>query len=169
MGPLKNKELSMIFAEIADALEFKGDARFKIIAYRKVSRVLEGLIDDIEVLAKDGKLGEIPGVGEGIAKKIEEYLATGKMKKHKEALSGIPKGLLDLLRIQNLGPKTLALAHKELDVRNLEDLRRVVEDGSLAKLFRMGEQRVENIKKGIEVFMQARERIPIYEAVEISD
>jgi len=76
---------------------------------------------------------------------------------------------LDLLRIQNLGPKTLALAHKELGVRNLEDLQKVVVDGSLAKLFRMGEQRVKNIKKGMDVFMRARDRIPLYEAVEISD
>lgn len=166
---MKNRELSRIFAEIADALEFKGGARFRIIAYRRVSRVLEDLMDDIEVLAEDGKLREIPAVGEGIAKKIVEYLATGRMKKHEEALSGIPNGLLDLLRIQNLGPKTLALAHRELGVRNLEDLRRVVEDGSLARLFRMGDRRVENIKRGIEVFVRARERIPVYEAVEISD
>ena len=166
---MKNKELSRIFAEIADALEFKGDNRFKIIAYRRVSRVLDDLTDDVEVLAKRGKLREIPGIGEGIAKKIEEYLAAGRMKKHEEVLSGIPRDLLNLLRIQNFGPKTLALAHKKLGVKNLEDLKRVIDDGSLASLFRMGQQRVDNIKKGIEVFLQARERIPIYEAVEIGD
>lgn len=166
---MKNKELSRIFGEIADALEFKGDNRFKIIAYRKVSRVLDDLTDNVEVLAETGKLREIPGIGEGIAKKIEEYLATGRMTKHEEALSGIPKELLSLLKIQNLGPKTLALAHKKLGVKNLEDLKRVMDDGSLANLFRMGQRRVDNIKKGIEVFLQTRERIPIYEAVEISD
>lgn len=166
---MKNKELSRIFAEIADALEFKGENRFKIIAYRRSSSVLEDLTEDVEVLAKKGRLRDIPGVGEGIAKKIEEYLATGKMKKHEEALSEIPKSLLNLLKIQNLGPKTLALAHKKLGVKNLEDLKRVIDDGSLAGLFRMGPQRVDNIKKGVEIFVQARERIPIYEAVEISD
>jgi len=166
---MKNKELSKIFAEIADALEFKGDNRFKIIAYRKASRILEDLTDDVEVLARGKKLREIPGVGEGIAQKIEEYLATGRMKKYEEALLGIPKDLLNLLRVQNLGPKTLALAYKKLDVRNLRDLRRVIDDGSLASLFRMGKQKVENIRKGIEIFMQARERIPICEAVEISE
>ncbi len=166
---MKNEEISKIFADIADALEFKGDNRFKVIAYRKASRVLEDLPEDVEILAKDGRLREIPGVGEGIAKKIEEYLDKGRMKKYEEALSGIPKSLLDLLRIQNLGPKTLALVHRDLGVKDLEDLRRVIDDGSLAGLFRMGEQRVENIRKGIEFFMQARERIPIHEAVEISD
>ena len=169
MSPMKNKELSKIFAEIADALEFKSDDRFKIIAYRKVSRVLDDLTDDVGVLAKGGKLREIPGIGEGIAKKVEEYLATGSMKKHEEALSGIPKDLLNLLKIQNLGPKTLALAHRKLGVKNLKDLKRVIDDGSLVSLFRMGRQRVDNIKKGIEIFVQGRERIPIHEAVEVSD
>ncbi|MCP2606400.1 DNA polymerase/3'-5' exonuclease PolX, partial [Candidatus Aminicenantes bacterium AC-708-I09] len=140
---------------------------FRIIAYRKAARVLEDLTEDIEVITKKGKLREIPGVGEGIAKKIEEYLKTGKMKKYEEALSGIPEGLLELLEIQNLGAKTISLAHKELGVKNLDDLKRVIEDGSLAKLFGMGEKKVENIKKGIEIYEQAHERIPIYEALTI--
>jgi DNA polymerase (family 10) len=169
MSTTKNRELSKIFSEIADALEFKGDNRFKIIAYRKVSSVLADLTEDVTILAEKGRLREIPGIGEGIAKKIEEYLATGIMKKHEEVLSQIPKDLLNLLKIQNLGPKTLALAHRKLGVKNLEDLKRVIDDGSLATLFRMGEQRVDNIKKGIEIFVQARERIPINEAVKISD
>jgi len=166
---MKNKELSRIFAEIADALEFKGENRFKIIAYRKASKILDELTDDVEVLARRGQLQEIPGIGEGIAKKIEEYLTTRGIKKHKEALSGIPKDLLKLLKVQNLGPKTLALAYEKLGVRNLEDLKRVIDNGSMADLFRMGRQRVDNIKKGIEAFVRTRERILLYEAFEISD
>ena len=163
----KNKELAYIFSKIADALELKGESSFRIIAYRKAARVLEDLTEDIEAIAKKGKLREIPSVGEGIAKKIDEYLKTGKMKKYEEALSGIPEGLLELLEIQNLGAKTISLAHKELGVKNLNDLKRVIEDGSLAKLFGMGEKKVENIKKGIEIYEQAHERIPIYEALTI--
>lgn len=169
MVSMKSKELSKMFAEIADALEFKGDNRFKIIAYRKASKALDDLTEDVEILARRGQLQEIPGIGEAIAKKIEEYLTTGKMKKYEEALSRIPRDLLKLLKVQNLGPKTLALAYEKLGVKNLEDLKRVIADGSLASLFRMGEQRVDNIKKGIEVFERTRERIPLYEAFEISD
>jgi DNA polymerase (family 10) len=163
----KNKELAYIFSRIGDALELKGESSFRIIAYRKAARILEDLTEDIEVLAEKGKLREIPGVGEGIAKKIEEYLKTGKMKKYEEALSGIPEGLLELLEIQNLGARTIHLAYKELGVKDLQDLKRVIEDGSLAKLFGMGEKKVENIKKGIEIYEQAHERIPIYEALTI--
>ncbi|HDN97890.1 MAG TPA: DNA polymerase/3'-5' exonuclease PolX, partial [bacterium] len=115
----------------------------------------------IEELWKNGKLEEIPGIGKGMAEKIEEYLKTGKMKKYEEAISGIPDGLLELLNIPNLGPKTLSLAYKKLNVKNLDDLKRVIEDGSLAKLSRMGEKKVENIKKGIQLYEEGTSRIPL--------
>lgn len=158
---MKNKELAEIFSRIADALEFKGEMAFKVIAYRKAARVLDDLTEDIEQIAQEGKLETLPGIGEGIAKKIQEYLKTGKMKKYEEAVKGIPEGLLELLHIQNLGPKTLALAHRELGVKNLSDLKRVIEDGSLKNLFGMGEKKVDNIKKGIELYEQGKSRMAI--------
>ncbi|MEO0098746.1 MAG: DNA polymerase/3'-5' exonuclease PolX [candidate division WOR-3 bacterium] len=166
---MRNKELAEIFSRIADALEFKGEMAFKVIAYRKAARVLEDLTEDIEKIAQEGKLETLPGIGEGIAKKIEEYLKTGKMKKYEEAVKGIPEGLLELLNIQNLGPKTLALAHRELGVKNLADLKRVIEDGSLKDLFGMGEKKVENIKKGIELYEQGKSRMGIDAALAIAE
>jgi DNA polymerase (family 10) len=162
---MKNKEIASIFSRIADALEIKGEMQFKVIAYKKASRILEDLTEDIETTAKEKRLQKIPGIGEGMAKKIEEYLETGRMKKYAEALSGLPEGLLELLEIQSMGAKTIHLAHKELGVKSLDDLKKVIEDGSLAKLFGMGDKRVENIKKGIEIYEKAQERIPIYDAI----
>ena len=148
---MKNFELARMFEKIADALEIKGENQFKVIAYRKVSRILKDFPEDIEKVYREGRLREIPGIGEGIAKKISEYLKTGEMKKYREALDGIPQGLLELLDIPNLGPKTIKLAHEKLGVKNLEDLKRVIEDGSLAKLPGMGAKKVENIRVGIEM------------------
>lgn len=162
---MKNKEIASIFSRIADALEIKGEMQFKVIAYKKASRTLEDLTEDIETIAKEKRLQKIPGIGEGMAKKIEEYLETGQMKKYAEALSGLPEGLLELLEIQSMGAKTIHMAHKELGVKSLDDLKKVIEDGSLAKLFGMGDKRVENIKKGIEIYEKAQERIPIYDAI----
>ncbi|MFQ5722046.1 MAG: helix-hairpin-helix domain-containing protein, partial [Candidatus Aminicenantales bacterium] len=166
---MKNKEIAAILARIGDALEIKGETGFKVLAYRKAARILEDLTEDVEKIARQKKLQEIPGIGSGIAKKIEEYLATGQMKKYQEALAGIPESLLDLLEIQNLGAKTLHLAYQKLGVKNLADLQRVIEDGSLAKLYGLGEKKVENIKKGIEIYEQAQQRIPIFDAVNIVD
>lgn len=164
---MKNKEIAIIFSRIADALEIKGETGFKVIAYRKASRILEDLTEDIEDISKEKRLQEISGIGSGIAKKIEEYLKTGYMKKFDEALSDIPEGLLELLNIQNIGGKTVHLAYKQLGVKSLEDLKRVIEDGSLARLYGLGEKKVENIKKGITIYEHAQERIHIFEAANI--
>lgn len=166
---MKNKELAKIFNRIADALEFKGTNVFRIVAYRKAARILEDLVEDVEVLNKQGKLNDLPGIGEGIAKKIDEYLTTGKMKKYEEVTKGIPDTLLVMLDIQNLGPKTLTLVNKSLGVKNLKDLKKVIKNGSLAKLPQMGEKKVENIKKGIELFEKARERLSISVAEQIAN
>ncbi|NIM90793.1 MAG: DNA polymerase/3'-5' exonuclease PolX [Candidatus Aminicenantes bacterium] len=164
---MKNKELAWIFARLGDALEIKGESGFKIIAYRKAARILEDLTEDIEAVAQEDRLKEIPGIGSGIANKIDEYLQTGQIKKYREVVSRIPEELLDLLEIQNLGAKTIHVAHQELGVKTLDDLKKVIEDGSLAKLYGLGEKKVENIKKGIEIYEQAQERIPIFEALNI--
>ena len=164
---MKNKEIAIIFSRIADALEIKGETGFKVIAYRKASRILEDLTEDIEDISKEKRLQDISGIGSGIAKKIEEYLKTGYMKKFDEALSDIPEGLLELLNIQNVGGKTVHLAYKQLGVKSLEDLKRVIDDGSLARLYGLGEKKVENIKKGITIYEHAQERIHIFEAANI--
>jgi DNA polymerase (family 10) len=166
---MKNKEIAALFSRIADALEIKGEVGFKVLAYRKAARILQDLSEDIETVAQEKRLLDIPGIGSGISSKIEEYLQTGGMKKYKEALSGLPETLLDLLEIQNMGAKTVHLAYEKLGVKNLEDLKRVIADSSLASLYGMGEKKVENIKKGIEILEKAQERISLYEALTVAE
>jgi len=165
----KNKEIANLFYRIADALEIKGESGFKVVAYQKAARVLEDLTTDVSDLVAQGKLSEIPGIGKGMAEKIEEYLQTGKMTRYEEVMKEVPEGLLQLLEIPGLGGRTIHQMHKELNVNNLEDLKRVIEDGSLEKLYGMGKKKVENIKKGIELFEHAQERMPIYEAMTIAE
>ncbi len=166
---MKNKELASLFSRIADALEIKGEAGFKVLAYRKAARVLEDLSEDIDTIAREKRLQEIDGIGSGIAAKIEEYLQTGEMKKYREALSGVPASLFELLEIQNLGAKTIHLMQKELGVNSLADLKKVIRNGSLASLYGMGEKKVENIRKGIESYEKAQERIPLYTALTLAE
>ncbi len=163
---MDTSELINIFEKIADALEFKGENVFKVNAYRKAAKVISELREDIIDLLKNDKLKKIKGIGESIASKIEEYVETGKVKKYEELMKEIPEGILALLEIQSLGPKTLSLANKHLGVNNLEDLKRVINDGSLAKLPQMGEKKVENIKRGIKIFEGGKERIPLGEVYE---
>jgi DNA polymerase (family 10) len=165
---MKNKELAVLFDRIADALDIKGEQAFKVLAYRRAARILDEMTDDVARIAAAGKLEDIPGIGSGIAKKIGEYLATGEMQKYKEALSDIPPGLLTLLDIQTLGAKTIKLMHDELGVASLSDLKKVIADGRLAALRGMGDKKVENIRKGIELFEKASQRVSIWAALRVA-
>jgi DNA polymerase (family 10) len=165
----KNKEAAAIFSRIADALEIKGEAGFKVLAYRKAARVLENLGEGVETVSRENRLRDIEGIGSGIASKVEEYLQTGGMKKLEEAQAGIPESLFDLLQIQSLGPKTIRLMQTELGVRGLVDLKKVIQDGSLASLRGMGAKKVENIRKGIEIYEKAQQRIPLHIALTLAE
>jgi len=165
----KNKELAEIFDNMANILEFNGESPFKITAYRKAAGIISNLSQDIEKIAKDGRLEDIPGIGRSIAGKIEEYLNTGEIKAYKKAASDLPEGIIRLMDIQGIGPKTLRLIYERLNVRTLDDLKRVIEDGSLATLPLMGEKRVENIKKSIEFLDKTKGRLLIHDALMLAE
>ncbi len=156
---MKNKELADLFNKMADILEFKGENPFKISAYRKASRILGDLTQDIEEIAKKGELKKIPGIGEGMAQKVEEYLKTGKIAKFEEIRRGVSDELIAMMEIPGMGPKTLSLIHKERGIRNLSELEKALENGSLIDLPGMGEKKAENIKKGIELLKQSKGRM----------
>lgn len=158
---MKNRSIAEMFQRMANVLEFKGEIPFKVNAYRKASRIIKDLQGDIETIWKANQLNEIPGIGTGLAKKIDEFLKTGRMTKYEEIIQSVPSDLLDLLGIQNLGPKTLASAHDKLGVQDLKDLKRVIENGTLAQLPGMGQKKVENIRKGIELREAGHGRIPL--------
>jgi DNA polymerase (family 10) len=166
---MKNKELAQIFEKMADILEFKGDNVFKINAYRKASRTLKDLTVDVEQLREAGKLMEIPGVGSGIAKKIEEYLKTGKITKYEEAKQGISDELLNMLNIPGMGPKTLSLIHKELKISNLSELEKSLHEGKLRDLPGMGAKKEENILRGIKLLQRSQQRMTLGEVLPLVD
>ncbi len=156
---MKNKELADLFERMADILEFKGENPFKISAYRKASRIIGDLTQDIEEIAESGKLKDVPGIGEGMAQKVVEYLKTGKISKFEEVKKGVPDELIAIMDIPGMGPKTLSMLHKEKGISNFSQLEKALEDGSLLGLFGMGEKKIENIKRGIQLLKQSKGRM----------
>jgi DNA polymerase (family 10) len=156
---MKNKELADIFERMADILEFKAENPFKISAYRKASRIIGDLTQDIEEIAEKGRLKDVPGIGEGMAEKIAEYLKTGKISKFEEAKKGISDELIAIMDIPGMGPKTLSMLNRERGIGNLSQLEKAVENGSLIGLPGIGEKKVENIRRGIELLKQSKGRM----------
>jgi len=156
---MKNKELGDLFDKMANILEFKGENPFKISAYRRASRILGDLTKDVEEIAQCGELKTVPGIGEGMAQKIEEYLKTGKISKFEEIKKGVSDELIAMMEIPGMGPKTLVMIHKEKGIANLSELEKAVEDGSLIGLPGIGEKKAENIKRGIELLKASKGRM----------
>jgi len=156
---MKNREIADLFGKMAEILEFKGENPFKIRAYSKAARIIGDLTHDIEEIAQSGELKEIPGIGEGMAEKIVEYLKTGRISKFEEARKDIPDELIAIMEIPGMGPKTLSMLHNEKGIGNLSQLEKAVEDGSLVGLPGMGEKKVENIKRGIQLLKQSKGRM----------
>src|SRR5512136_835762 len=144
---------------MAELLELKAENRFKIIAYGKAARAVEGLKEDIEVACREGQLETIPGIGKAIALKIEEYLRTGKIQIHQELLEETPPGLVELLKISGLGPKTIYMLHDKLGITNLDGLEKAAREHHLRRLPRMGATREKNILKAIERYKKRSTRI----------
>ena len=169
MSKLKNLELSRIFEQIARMLKIKGENPFKIRAYEKIALVLENLPIDIETIYSQGGLNNIPGVGTGIAKKIEEFLTTGKLEYYEKLKKTIPSGVIELLDISEVGPKTAKLLYEQLDVDNIEKLEKAVKEHRIKDLPGMGEKSEDNILRGIELYKRRKERVLLGTALPLAE
>src|SRR3990172_1798036 len=142
---------------IAELLELSGDEdRFRPISYRRAARAIESEAEDVGALAREGRLTQIPGVGKGIAAKIEEFLRAGKIGELEALRAQFPPGLLEIMRIPDIGPKTARRLHLELGVKSLEDLRTVALQGRLRALKGFGEKSEQNVLKGIGLVESAK-------------
>lgn len=148
---MKNQLVANILYQIADLLDLKGEIFFKTRAYRMAAQTIEVLEEDIEDITKEDRLQEIPGVGEGLAKKIKEIVETGKLDYFERLKKEMPEGLIDLLDIPGLGPKKVAAIYKNLGITTLEELQKAATEGKLRVLDGFGEVTEQNILRGIQL------------------
>ena len=156
-----NQSLAETFRLIADLLEIKGEVIYKTLAYRKAADSLTNLGRDINEVAKEGTLTELPGVGKAIAEKISELLTTGKLDFLNKLAEEVPLSLADLLQIQGLGPKKVGLFWRELSITNLDELKTSAETGKLRHLPGMGAKSEEKILAGIAALARRSGRTPL--------
>jgi len=155
---MKNIELAQIFYQMADLLEMKEeDTFFASRAYNKAARVLESLEKDVGEIYQEGGLGalqKIPGIGQGLASKIEEFIKTGKIKAYQKLKKESPVDLDSLTLVEGLGPRKIKVLYKKLKIRNLKDLEKAAKANKISKLEGFGEKSEKNILQGI-VFVKA--------------
>jgi DNA polymerase (family 10) len=154
---MKNRLVAKILYEVADLLELEG-VEFKPRAYRRAAQAVESCPIPIEDLVAQGRLHELPGVGESIAQKIEEIVRTGKLALHEELKAKLPVDLYALTQVEGVGPKTAKLLYEALGVRTLEDLERVAKEGRIKEVKGLGPKIEEKILRGLQEARGAEKR-----------
>ncbi len=160
-----NSQIADLFEEIADMLDLEeGDHRFEVLAYRKAALTIGSLQEDVsDIYWRKGLEGlmELPGIGQGLAKKIEEFISKGRIKKYDELKKKYPIDFKGLTRIQGMGAKRAFKLYKHLNVRNVNDLKKAVEKHKIRGLEGFGQKSEDEISKGIVQLESSKGRVPI--------
>lgn len=161
-----NRQIADLLERAAQLVELTGGNRFRVAAYQRGARVLRDLNEDVEQLADDPKkLTAIDGIGQGLAEKIIEYAETGHIAEIDQLAEKVPPGVVDVMAVPGVGPRTAAVMWKQGQVHSLETLKAALEDGRIEKLPRMGAKTVANLRKSLAFMASAGQRKRLGEAL----
>jgi DNA polymerase (family X) len=163
---LRNHDVAELLDKMAQASEAAGEDRFKVIAYRRASTSVRNLERDIEDVWKEGQLEEIKYVGTAIAKKIDEYLRTGKLEALEKMEKRVPTGTLELMKVPGIGPKTAYKLAQSYHVKSVEDLRNGLASGTLTEA--VGEVMAKKLAEEVEKMKGGSSRMLLIEAYNLA-
>jgi DNA polymerase (family 10) len=152
-------EVAAALDEIGTLLELKGESAFRARAYHTGARVVSQYPGDLKRLIAEGKLGDLPGIGEALRDKITALATTGRLQYLDDLRASLPAGLVELLRIPGLGPKKAKALHDELGIDSIDKLRTACEAGEVAKLKGFGEKTQQRILEGLQFLGTVGERV----------
>ena len=168
--PANNEDIARLFENLGILLELKGDSVFKIRAYQRAARTIEHLSFPLAQAVKDGTdLKQIPGIGKAISDKIHEFLQTGHVSTYERLLAELPEGVLTLMDVPGIGPKTALLISQELGVDSIDEVEQAIREGKMAALPRMGQKAANNILKHIQGSRTKDQRTPIGQALPLAE
>jgi DNA polymerase (family X) len=158
---MDNQHYARILSEVAQLMEIKGENRFKIRAFENAARTVETLTESLGDIIAEGRLTNLSGIGKSIAADLEAIHRTGTCSVHTELLEELDPGLLELLRIQGLGPKRIKVLYHELGVKTVEALKAAAQAGQVRTLSGFGQKTEEKILAEIERLAEGEGRMPL--------
>jgi DNA polymerase (family 10) len=164
---MDNATMARLLDETADLLEIDGGDSFRIRSYRRAAEAAQQTtVDLVEAAPDTARLLEIPGIGKGMAAHLQAIAATGTLPLRVELLARYGAGILELLKLPGMGPKTVALLWDAAKIASVDQLAEAIDAGRLAGLPRMGDKQIEKLRKGIEEYRRNSGRYRIDEAEE---
>jgi len=161
---LSNREIADVFERCADMLQIRGDNIHRVLSYRRAAESIRSLTRDLRVIANDGNLTDISYIGKTIAAKIDEMLDTGELEFYSKLKDEVPEGLVDIMRINGVGPKKAKLFWEQLDITSIDELRIAADGEKLAGLPGMGKKSQQKIIEGIGALARQTGRASIGDA-----
>src|ERR1022692_300081 len=159
---MDNKAIAGILYETADLLEIDGQDSFRVRSYRNAADAIEALPQQVSNLISEPKrLLEVPGIGKGMLANLQMLFKDGRIEAHTELLKKYRPSMLELLKIQGLGPKTIALIWSAYQVSDLEGVEKLAREGKIRELPRMGEKHEQKLLKAIEDYRRISGRFLI--------
>jgi DNA polymerase (family X) len=166
---VQNKEITDKLNQVADLLDIKGENEFRVRAYRNAVRSISGLSKGMaEMVDNDEDISSLPDIGDSMAEKIEEIVKTGKLKQLQKLKKDVPESLIEIMKLEQMGPERTKTLYQKLDIDSIDDLKKAVDEGKVEELDGFGKKTAENIKREIEEYAQkgGSERIKRNEAEE---
>src|SRR5262249_27778562 len=127
LAPMETSQVARVLDEMGTLLEVRGENPFRCRAYHAAAQALRSLPSDLAPLIDEGRLAEVPGIGETMLAKITRLVTTGNLPEYEKLRRETPPGLVALLRVPGLGPKKIKQLHDELKIESLADLRKAAE------------------------------------------
>jgi DNA polymerase (family 10) len=156
---METARIAQIIDEMGTLLELKGENPFRCRAYHAAAQSLGNLPGDLRDMIADGRLKEVPGIGDTMYAKIVQLATTGQLPSYDDLRRSMPPGLVALLRVPGLGPKKIKVLHDELKIESLADLRSAGESGRIATMKGFGAKTQTKILEGISFVEKSGERI----------
>jgi DNA polymerase (family 10) len=169
MPTLSNREIADIFETVSDMLQIKGESIHRVLAYRNAAGTIRELARDLHAIASEGTLTELPNIGDTLAEKINEMLDTGKLTFYDKLAAEVPPGVVDILRVNGVGPKKAKMFWKDSNITTLAALEEAARGGKLRDLPGMGAKSELKIIEGLEsLARQATGRTPLGVALPVA-
>jgi DNA polymerase (family 10) len=156
---METARIAQVLDEMGTMLEINGENPFRCRAYHTAAQSLMNLPADLSEMIADGRLAEVPGIGETMHAKVVQLATTGQLPAYEDLRRRTPPGLVALLRVPGLGPKKIKALHEELKIESLADLRAAAESGLIAALKGFGDKTEKKILEGIAFVEKAGDRI----------
>jgi len=167
---MDNKAIAGLLYETADLLEIDGQDSFRIRSYRNAAEAIEALPQQVSnLIAEPKKLLEVPGIGKGMLANLQMLFKDGRIEAHTELLKKYRPSMLELLKVQGLGPKTIALIWSAYQVSDLDGVEKLAREGKIRELPRMGEKHELKLLKAIEDYRRIGGRFLIDTAEQLAD